>query len=78
MGDLMERVQSSESCGMEIHISKIINIILFHMWSRVIVTSADLRRTGLQPTPPRDNLSVSKAVFIADVTFALFMCSCRA
>lgn len=40
------------------------------MWSCVIVTSADLWLNGLQPTTPRDNLAVSKAVFIAaDVIF---------
>lgn len=40
------------------------------MWPCVIVTSADLRLNGLQPTTPRDNLAVSEAVFIAaDVIF---------
>lgn len=78
--DLRECVKSFDSCRMEIYITKIINIILFHMWTRVIVTSTDLRLNALQPTPPRDNLAVSKAVFIADVIFetALFMCSCGA
>lgn len=48
------------------------------MWTRIIVTSGDLRQNGRQPTARRDNLAVSKAVFIADVIFALFMLSCRA
>lgn len=42
------------------------------MWTRIIVTSGDLRQNGHQPTTRRDNLAVSKAVFIADVIFALF------
>lgn len=48
--------------------------ILFHMWTRVVVTSCDLLVNGLQPTTPRVNPAVSKAVFIADVIFetALF------
>lgn len=59
---------------METYITKIINTILFHMWTCVIVTSTDLGLNSLQPTTPRDNLAVSKAVFIADVIFetALF------
>lgn len=63
---------------MEIYITKIINSILRHMWTRIIVTLGDLRQNGHQPTTRRDNLAVSKAVFIADVIFALFMLSCGA
>lgn len=57
------------------YITKIINTILLHMWTCVVVTSTDLKLNGLQPTTPRDNLAVSKAVFIADVIFetTLFM-----
>lgn len=46
------------------------------MWTCVDVTSCDLLVNGLQPTTPRVNPAVSKAVFIADVIFetALFSC----
>lgn len=37
------------------------------MWTCVILTSTDLLLNSLQPTTPRDNVAVRKAVFIADV-----------
>lgn len=60
-------VKSYHWCKMETYITKIINTILSHTWTCVIVTSADLGPNGLQSTTPRDNLAVSEAVFAADV-----------
>lgn len=67
-------------CSTETRIRQRINGTLWHMWTRIIVTSSDLHQKSRPPASQparhagarRDNLAVSQAVFIADVTSALF------